>query len=243
MSARGRIHSFESFGTLDGPGIRYVIFLQGCPLRCKFCHNPDTWDISSGKEMSAEEILPRITSCRSFLRTGGVTLSGGEPLLQRDFALELLESCKSEGFHTALDTAGSLPLSFSKSVIDAANMLLLDIKSLDPNLCKDLTGQDNANTLATLDYCESVNKRIWIRHVLVPGYTLNQEHLTLLAGCLSKYKCIERVELLPYHKMGAHKWRQLNLADPLESVRPPAPFEVEQAKEIFRLCATGLHVY
>ena len=243
MSARGRIHSFESFGTLDGPGIRYVIFLQGCPLRCKFCHNPDTWDISSGKEMSVEEILPRITSCRSFLRTGGVTLSGGEPLLQRDFTLSLLSACKEEGFHTALDTAGSLPLPLSQSVIDTADMLLLDIKSLNSNLCKDLTGQDNTHTLATLDYCESINKRVWIRHVLVPGHTLDQEHLTSLAGYLSKYKCIERVELLPYHKMGAHKWQQLNLADPLESIRPPAPFEVERAKEIFHLHAPVLSVF
>ena len=243
MSLRGRIHSFESFGTLDGPGIRYVIFFQGCPLRCKFCHNPDTWDISSGKEMSVDEILPKITSCRSFLRTGGVTLSGGEPLLQREFALELLESCKAEGFHTALDTAGSLPLSLSQRVIDTADMLLLDIKSLDSNLCKALTGQDNAHTLSTLDCCESSGKRVWIRHVLVPGYTLNQEHLTLLAEYLSKYKCVERVELLPYHKMGAHKWQQLNLADPLGSIRPPALFEVEQAKELFRLHAPALTVY
>lgn len=234
MSATGRIHSFESFGTLDGPGIRYVIFLQGCPLRCKFCHNPDTWHVSSGREMSVEEILPGISSCRTFLRTGGVTLSGGEPLLQKDFALALLEACRTEGFHTALDTAGSLPLSHSQPVIDAADMLLLDIKSLNNVLCKDLTGQDNVNTLATLDYCESVNKRVWIRHVLVPGHTLNQVHLTELAEYLSNYKCVERVELLPYHKMGAHKWQELNLADPLESVRPPAPYEVEQAKKIFQ---------
>ena len=243
MSAHGRIHSFESFGTLDGPGIRYVIFLQGCPLRCKFCHNPDTWDISSGKEMSVDEILPKITSCRSFLRTGGVTLSGGEPLLQKEFSLSLLQACKEAGFHTALDTAGSLPLSHSRSVIDAADMLLLDIKSLDSGICKNLTGKDNTCTLETLDYCESVSKKIWIRHVLVPNYTLNLEHLAVLAEYLSKYKCIERVELLPYHKMGAHKWQQLNLPDPLESIRPPAPFETEQAKDLFRLHAPTLTVY
>ena len=243
MAATGRIHSFESFGTLDGPGIRYVIFLQGCPLRCKYCHNPDTWDSCSGKVMSIDEILPQIISCRSFLRTGGVTLSGGEPLLQRDFSFALLSACKEAGFHTALDTAGSLPLSNSQKVIDAADMLLLDIKSLDNTLCKSLTGKDNTNTLATLDYCESQNKRVWIRHVLVPSLTLNLEHLQKLAEYLAKYRCIERVELLPYHKMAAHKWQSLNLPDPLESTRPPAPYEVQQAIDAFHLHAPGLNVY
>lgn len=243
MSAIGRIHSFESFGTLDGPGIRYVVFMQGCPLRCKFCHNPDTWEPSCGKEISVEQILSQITACRNFLRTGGVTLSGGEPLLQRDFCLALLEACKAAGFHTALDTAGSLPLSSSKEVIDSADMLLLDIKSLDNDICTRLTGRDNCNTLATLDYCESSGKRVWIRHVLIPGWTLDDNLLTALAEYLSKYKCIERVELLPYHKMAAEKWQSLNLPDPLDTTPSPDVSAVCNALELFRTHAPELTVF
>ncbi|MBO5307239.1 MAG: radical SAM protein, partial [Lentisphaeria bacterium] len=131
METQGRIHSFESFGTLDGPGIRFVIFFQGCPLRCKYCHNPDTWSVGGGREITVREIVAQVDSCRNFLRTGGVTLSGGEPLMQPRFAQALLNACRERGFHTALDTAGSLPLEQSRPVIDAADLLLLDIKALD----------------------------------------------------------------------------------------------------------------
>ena len=243
MSITGKIHSFESFGTLDGPGIRYVVFLQGCPLRCRYCHNPDTWDIHAGEEYSVSDVLGKIIPCRNFLRTGGVTLSGGEPLLQRDFSLALLNECRKNNFHTALDTAGSLPLAHSKEVIDASDLLLLDIKSLDNKLCHTLTGQGNENTLATLEYCENTGKRVWIRHVLVPGLTLEDSLLAELARYLNKFRCIDRLELLPFHKMAAHKWQKLNIPDPLESTQAPSPEEVQKAHIVCAKNAPKLKIF
>ena len=232
METTGRIHSFESFGTLDGPGVRFVVFFQGCPLRCKYCHNPDTWDVQGGRPVAVREIMAQVESCRNFLRTGGVTLSGGEPLMQPRFALALLNACREKGFHTALDTAGSLPLSQSAPVIDAADLVLLDIKALDSAECRDLTGMDNANELATLDYCEKTEKPVWIRHVLVPGWTLDEDKLQKLADFLRPYKCIKRIELLPFHKMASFKWANLNLPDPLAETNEPSAEEVEKARQI-----------
>lgn len=233
METTGRIHSFESFGTLDGPGVRFVVFFQGCPLRCKYCHNPDTWDVQGGRPVAVREIMAQVESCRNFLRTGGVTLSGGEPLMQPRFALALLNACREKGFHTALDTAGSLPLSQSAPVIDAADLVLLDIKALDSAECRDLTGMDNANELATLDYCEKTEKPVWIRHVLVPGWTLDEDKLQKLAAFLRPYKCIKRIDLLPFHKMASFKWANLNLTDPLAGTSEPSAEEVEKAQQIF----------
>jgi pyruvate formate lyase activating enzyme len=232
METTGRIHSFESFGTLDGPGVRFVVFFQGCPLRCKYCHNPDTWDVQGGRPVAVREIMAQVESCRNFLRTGGVTLSGGEPLMQPRFALALLNACREKGFHTALDTAGSLPLSQSAPVIDAADLVLLDIKALDSAECRDLTGMDNANELATLDYCEKTEKTVWIRHVLVPGWTLDEDKLQKLAAFLRPYKCIKRIDLLPFHKMASFKWANLNLTDPLAGTSEPSAEEVEKAQQI-----------
>lgn len=232
METTGRIHSFESFGTLDGPGVRFVVFFQGCPLRCKYCHNPDTWDVQGGRPVAVREIMAQVESCRNFLRTGGVTLSGGEPLMQPRFALALLNACREKGFHTALDTAGSLPLSQSAPVIDAADLVLLDIKALDSAECRDLTGMDNANELATLDYCEKTEKPVWIRHVLVPGWTLDEDKLQKLAAFLRPYKCIKRIDLLPFHKMASFKWANLNLTDPLAGTSEPSAEEVEKAQQI-----------
>lgn len=232
METTGRIHSFESFGTLDGPGVRFVVFFQGCPLRCKYCHNPDTWDVQGGRPVAVREIMAQVESCRNFLRTGGVTLSGGEPLMQPRFALALLNACREKGFHTALDTAGSLPLSQSAPIIDAADLVLLDIKALDSAECRDLTGIDNANELATLDYCEKTEKPVWIRHVLVPGWTLDEDKLQKLAAFLRPYKCIKRIDLLPFHKMASFKWANLNLTDPLAGTSEPSAEEVEKAQQI-----------
>lgn len=233
MNTIGRIHSFESFGTLDGPGLRFIVFFQGCALRCKYCHNPDTWEIKGGKPVSVAEIVKKIDSCRSYYRNGGVTLTGGEPLLQAEFVKELLVECKKIGMHTAIDTAGSVPLSKSSEAIDAADMLLLDIKALDSDMCKELTGMDNRFTLETLDYCEKQGKPVWIRHVLVPDYTLNMTKLQELADFLEKYSCIQKVELLPFHKMGAFKWEGLGIEDPLRETNEPTSEEIAQAREIF----------
>lgn len=229
----GRIHSFESFGTLDGPGIRFTVFLQGCPLRCLYCHNPDTRPADAGNIMTAAEVMKKITSCRTFLKNGGVTLSGGEPLFQKEFSLALLSACKAENFHTALDTSGALPVSETAPVLDAADLILLDIKALDDTLCRSLTQCSSKNTLATLDHCQKSGKPVWIRHVLLPGWTMDLEKLQDLADYLSDYSCVRRVDLLPFHKMGSRKWQSIGLTDPLENIQPPSPDDVRKAEKIF----------
>ena len=236
----GKVHSFESFGTLDGPGIRYVVFFQGCPLACKFCHNPDTWDPAAGTVKTAREIVQQLEPFRVFLRRGGVTLSGGEPLLQPEFASALIRCCKEAGFHTAIDTAGSIPLEKCRNAVDPADLILLDIKSLDPQICKMLTGQDNRNALNLLEYCEKTGKHVWIRHVLVPGYTLIEEKLQELAAFIKQFRCIEKTELLPFHKMGSHKWAALGKNDPLERTPLPESEEIRSAQEIFSGCGLPL---
>jgi len=231
--AAGRIHSIESFGTLDGPGVRFVVFFQGCPLRCLYCHNPDTWDVAGGRAATVPDLMRQIESCRNFIRSGGVTLSGGEPLAQPEFARALLERCREAGFHTALDTAGSFPLEQSRPVIDAADLLLLDIKALDPALCRELTGRDNANELATLDYCERIGKPVWIRHVLVPGWTLERMKLEELAAFLKPYRCVKRIDLLPFHKLGCYKWKELGLGNRLRDTAEPTPETCRAAEALF----------
>ena len=233
-SATGRIHSVESFGTLDGPGIRYVLFLQGCPLRCLYCHNPDTLAPEGGRPVTAGDALADILTYRPFIARGGVTLSGGEPLLQPGFACELLDGCREHGLHTALDTSGAIPLGRAAPALDRADLILLDVKALDPDLCSGLTGADPANTLATLEYCEAVGKPVWIRHVLVPGYTLDEARLARLADHLLRYACVRRVELLPFHKMGEYKWASLGRPYRLAETQPPTAGQLQAARDIFR---------
>lgn len=237
----GRIHSIETFGALDGPGIRYVVFLQGCPLRCAYCHNPDTWDAKGGREISAAALVKDILRYKNFIASGGVTLSGGEPLMQADFCREVLRLCRQEHLHTAIDTSGAIPLSVSKPAIDMADLLLLDIKALDAALSAELTGRDNRNTIETLHYCELVGKRVWLRHVIVPGITLERARLERLADFLVPYSCIDRVELLPFHKMGAYKWETLGIDFTLKDTPEPTEEEVEAAKKIF--LARGLPTF
>ena len=235
---RGRIHSLESFGAVDGPGLRCVLFLQGCPLRCLYCHNPDTWDPDGGREVSAAEIVREIAEYRNFIRTGGVTLSGGEPLLQATFARELLRLCRQEGFHTALDTAGSVTLAVAEPVLAESDLVLLDIKAADPALCRELTGNDGANARALLRSCEATGTPVWIRHVLVPGITLVPERLEELADLLAGFSCVRRVELLPFHKMGEYKWRELGIGYRLRDTPPATPEEVETVRAL--LSARGI---
>lgn len=229
----GRVHSIESFGAVDGPGVRFVVFLQGCPLKCRYCHNPDSWDPAYGKKMTSDYLVREILSYRNFIKNGGVTISGGEPLLQHEFVKAVLEECREHGVHTAIDTAGSIPLSVCRDTIDAADMLLLDIKDVDTEDCKTLTGKGNENAFSVLDYCESVKKPAWIRHVILPGYTLNWDKLERLAERLSSYTCIERVELLPFHKMGEYKWEALEQEYLLADIQPPTKEEMSRVKQIF----------
>lgn len=229
---KGYIHSVETFGAVDGPGLRYVVFMQGCPLRCLYCHNPDSWKLKEGKKTSVKELVADIKKYKNYIN--GVTLSGGEPLMQPKFALSLIKAIKKLGLNVAIDTAGSFPLSFSKCVIDACDLVILDIKSIDNALCKELTGMENKNNISTLEYCESINKDVWIRQVVVPGYTLDENYLTKLAKFLSKFSCVKTVDLLPFHKFGEFKWQTLEYEYKLKSTKEPTKEEMEKAKQIFK---------
>lgn len=237
---RGGIGSYLTFGTVDGPGIRFVLFLQGCPLRCLYCHNPDSVRGPAKEIWTAEKALETILKYRSFIRSGGVTFSGGEPLAQADFVHALAVLLRRNGLHTAVDTSGCLPLDAVRETIDAVDMLLLDIKAFDPEMAKRLTGQDNANAFATLDYCEETGKRVWIRHVLLRGYTLEAEQLEGLAARLQRYRCVELVELLPFHQHGEEKWRRVGRDYLLSGVAPTSDEETAWAKAFFT--ARGLRV-
>lgn len=231
---KGRIHSVESFGTLDGPGIRYVLFLQGCPLSCLYCHNPDSRLTDRGRVMTVGEVIKDVSTYLSFIKKGGVTLSGGEPLMQPEFSLAVIKACKELGLHTAVDTSGALPLEKVRDVIVAADLILLDIKSITDKTCRELTGQGSRDTLAVLEYCEARHKPVWVRHVLVPGWTMDAHSLNRLADHILRFECVKKVELLPYHKMGEYKWEQLGLPYPLAGVEPPSDEDVERARQVFR---------
>lgn len=231
----GYIHSVETFGAVDGPGLRYVVFMQGCPLRCLFCHNPDSWKMGEGEKKSDTELMADILEYKSFIKRGGVTFSGGEPMMQPTFLRSMLRLCRKHGLHTAIDTSGAVSTEISGSVICEADMLLLDIKTLDEELYPKLTGQTIHNNLATLQYCEDIGKPVWIRHVLVPGYTLVKERMEKLAAYLRQFKCIERIELLPFHKLGEYKWEEMGETYQLYDVPVPTEEEMALAKEIFGL--------
>ena len=230
----GRIHSVESFGALDGPGIRYVLFLQGCPLRCAYCHNPDSWDARAGQEIGAADVVRDILRYRHFISRGGVTLSGGEPLLQPEFAADILDGCREHGLHTALDTAGSVSLLACRQAVEAADLLLLDIKAADDALFRKITGRGIDNTLDVLNHCENQGIPGWIRHVVVPGLTLDRAALQQLGRLLRPYTCIERVELLAFHKMGEYKWAEMRAPYTLGATQPPREEEMDEARAILR---------
>lgn len=218
----GHIHSVESFGTVDGPGIRFVAFMQGCPLRCQFCHNPDTWD-PHGKcqyELTPQQLLDEVLRYRSFIKSGGVTLSGGEPLMQADFATEFFALCQAEGLHTALDTSGIFCSGRALDVLSHTKLVLLDIKTMDPDLYPRLTGQRQDNNLRFLDELQQRGIPTWVRHVVVPGLTDNDEWLHRLGEHVARYSVVEKIEVLPYHTLGTFKYQELGLRYPLEGVDP-----------------------
>ncbi len=233
----GRIHSFESFGTVDGPGIRFVVFMQGCPMRCLYCHNPDTWVGEGGKEYTAEEVAANALRYKSYFSGGGgVTVSGGEPMLQAAFVEELFTVLKKNGIHTALDTSGIMfradnPHAFD-GLLAVTDLVLLDIKHIDGARHKELTGRANDGILAFAGYLSEIGKPVWIRHVLVPGYTDDDEYLHRLADFIKTLKNVQRVEVLPYHTMGVSKYERLGKEYPLKGVEPPAKERVLNARAI-----------
>ena len=213
----GHIDSIETLGLVDGPGIRVVVFLQGCPLRCLFCHNPETWCIDDKFLITPDDLVRHIYKYRNYFGTdGGVTFSGGEPLFQHDFLLECLKLCKKMGINTCLDTAGSCL--YYEDILKYVDLVLFDVKGLDNDGYKKMTGQDISNSLKFLDYCQSINKNMWIRQVIVPGINDNIEYIKKLKKFIEPLKNIEKVELLPYHLLGVSKYKQLGIPYRLDGV-------------------------
>ena len=238
MENIGRIHSFESMGTVDGPGIRFVVFMQGCPLRCKYCHNRDTWDLNGGNEYSLEEILKKAMRSKPFMDAsgGGVTISGGEPLLQAKFITELFKKLKSENIHTCLDTAGSLPISDEiKGLLKYTDLVLLDIKHIDNQKSINLVGASNTNNLNFAKYLSDNNIPMWIRQVLIPGYTDDENNLHKLKDFIDTLKTVEKAEILPYHNLGKYKWEVLHEKYELEDVKVPSAEEIKTAEKILKI--------
>ena len=231
---KGRVHSTYSFGTVDGPGVRFVVFLQGCPLRCLYCHNPDSLCPTGGTVMTAGQVMDEVLPYIPFLKNGGITLTGGEPLMQHEFAAAILALAKEHGLHTAVDTSGAIPPQVCEQALLNTDLVLLDIKAANDEAAKRLTGAGLKNAYAMLDYCEQNGKQVWVRHVLLPGYTLFDDDLEQMAVQLKKYSCIKKVELLPFHKMGEAKWQELGMPYALTDTPPPTPQEVENAKNIFK---------
>ena len=221
MATTGRIHSLESFGAVDGPGIRYVVFFQGCPLRCIYCHNPDTWPARGGREMTVEELVETILPYKLFLRRGGVTLTGGEPLAQSGFAAALLAALKAEGFHTALDTSGAASLADAEQVLAHTDLVLADLKFTTEEDYRRHTGGSLAHTLAFLDLCKKMGRPVWLRHVVVPGLNDSPKAAERLAALAKGYDNVERVELLPFRTLCIEKYAALGVPFPLKGT-PPA---------------------
>lgn len=240
----GNIHSIETFGTVDGPGIRYVIFFQGCPLRCKYCHNPDTWQVQAANSRSVDDILKDFESYRAYLKDGGITCTGGEPLLQIDFIIELFKKAKERNIHTCVDTSG---ITFSKNnnevmkkfdeLIKYTDLFLLDIKHIDDLEHRKLTGSSNSNILDFAKYLSDNNKDMWVRHVVVPGITYNERYLYELGYFLGDLKNIKALDVLPYHTMGITKYKTLGIKYPLEGVEA---LKAEDAKEARNIIISGI---
>ena len=229
----GRIHSFESFSTVDGPGVRYVIFLQGCPLRCKYCHNRDTRDVHLGEVYDAETIVEKILNYREYMgEDGGVTVSGGEPLLQIDFVIDLFKRLKAEGIHTAIDTSGFVDVDKLKDLLDYTDLVILDLKEMDNDTHKDLIGVDNAKILKFAEHISNSGVPMWIRHVLVPTITDKEEHLIKLKEYVSTLKNVEKVEVLGYHTLGSEKWEMIGDKFMLEGIPEASGEDVKKAEQI-----------
>lgn len=237
---KGRIHSIETCGTVDGPGIRFVIFMQGCLLRCRYCHNPDTWDFQGGQEISVDELMNRIERYAPYMKFsgGGVTVSGGEPLLQLEFITHFFKECKKRGIHTALDTsAGCLTGNIEQikgvdELLHYTDLVLLDIKLMDEDKHRQLTGVANQKILQFARTLSEKKVDVWIRHVLVPGITDDEKDLNDLARFIQSLSNVKKVEVLPYHQMGVYKWEALGLTYTLDHVVPPSDEEVLRVSKL-----------
>ena len=239
---KGYIHSTESFGSVDGPGVRFIVFMQGCNMRCKYCHNPDTWDKNGGREVTADEVIKTALRYRTYWgKKGGITISGGEPLLQLDFLIELCKKCREQGISTVIDTAGK-PFTreepfFSKfnELLNYTDLIMLDLKHIDSNDHKALTGFGNENILDLAQYLSEKNVPVWIRHVLVPGINDDDFSLNKLHKFIKTLKNVQRVEILPYHNLGEFKYEDLGIKYPLAGLHSPSKESIANAQRLLHI--------
>ena len=239
----GRVSSVQSMGAVDGPGLRYVVFLQGCPLRCAYCHNPETWDLTGGTPYTAEDLCKTILRYRPYFgENGGVTVSGGEPLLQLDFVSEVFRLARAKKVQTALDTSAQ-PFAPDNAewmarfdrLLENTDLVILDLKEIDDEKHKKLTGHSNKNILAMAQYVAARGVDLWVRHVLVPGLTDDADGLRQLDAFIKTLPTVRRVEILPYHTLGLFKWQNLGIPYPLDGVRVPTAEEVETAEQLLHV--------
>lgn len=243
FNVTGTVHSLETFGSVDGPGVRFVVFLQGCALRCKFCHNPETWSCDGGTKWTVSDLFQKVYRYRNYWgKKGGITVSGGEPLRQMEFVTEFFEMARARGVHTALDTAGQpfRPddpeyLANFDRLMRSTSLVILDLKEMDPERHRQLTGKDNANILAMARRISDLGVPLWIRHVLVPGVTDDEAGLRQMDEFISSLKTVQRVEVLPYHTLGLFKWQKLGINYPLPDAVPPTAEQVQRAEELLRV--------
>ncbi|MGN0350571.1 MAG: pyruvate formate-lyase-activating protein [Roseburia sp.] len=253
----GYIHSLETFGTVDGPGVRFVVFFQGCPMRCRYCHNPDTWNMEDGKQIEAEEIIEKFERNRSFYKTGGLTATGGEPMMQIEFLTELFSKAKEKGIHTCLDTSGIMFPQVMQEAVDSiekinelceqneqmkkiqqlmavTDLVMLDIKHIEEEPHKVLTKHSNRNILAFARYLDTIKKPVWIRHVVVPGITFEKKELEELGEFLNTLSNVEKLEVLPYHALGKVKYDNLGIDYVLKDTPQLTKAEAKEAEEMIR---------
>ncbi|MDE9444206.1 pyruvate formate lyase 1-activating protein [Xenorhabdus bovienii] len=244
MSVLGHIHSFESCGTVDGPGIRFIVFFQGCLMRCLYCHNRDTWNTHGGTTVTVEELIKEATTYRHFMNAsgGGVTASGGEAILQAEFVRDWFRACHAENIHTCLDTNGFVRRYdlIIDELLDDTDLVMLDLKQLDDEIHQKLIGVSNHRTLEFAHYLAKRNQKTWIRYVVVPGWSDDDKSVHMLGEFTQDMKNIEKIELLPYHELGKHKWIAMGEEYKLEGVKPPSKEIMERVKEI--LVSYGHHV-
>lgn len=235
VPVKGRIHSFESFGTVDGPGIRFIVFFQGCLMRCLYCHNRDTWDLKGGTEITVEELMKELVTYKHFIMpTGGVTASGGEAVLQADFVKEWFKACHAEGIHTCLDTNGYVR-NYDETIDELmayTDLVMLDLKQLNDEIHQNLVGVPNKRVIDFARYLAKINKRTWIRYVVVPGWSDDDESAHQLGQFIQDMDNIEKVEMLPYHRLGEHKWVTMGEKYMLDGVEPPSKESMERIKDI-----------
>lgn len=233
----GKINSIETMGLVDGPGVRFVIFMQGCPLRCRFCHNPETWNLfGKANEYTPEELIKKILNYKPYFKhNGGVTFSGGEPLMQKEFLLECLKLCKKENIHTCIDTAGTIP--GCKEILEYTDLVMFDIKGTNKDNYKDMTGADIDTSLEFLKLCQEMNKKLWIRVVIVPGINDTKEYVNELISFIKPIKNVDKIEFLPYHTLGVHKYEHLGLNYSLKGV---PDMDKDKCKELEEMLKEGL---